>query len=392
MNSKPLGTGWLQGTLAIGHLTNDWAPSAVWLLAPAIGIAFDLQPSEIGLLITLHSVGAALAYLPAGILSDRITGQGCLLLVTFWWVGLGYLLASYSPGFWSLAALLAIAGMGDAAWHPIATGVLARHFSGRRGQALGIHSFGGTLAEVLSPLLVGILLSLLDWRSVLQISAIPPLVMGLVFIGLSTRIPESHHPRINRADLSALVRIWVQGRGLALIAGISTYNMALIGLMTISPLFVQRDLGFSTTQTGVFFALAMLIGATGQPLVGRWSDKAGRRQVFVTGSLCASSCAVMAAIPSAHNLAPVFLVIAMATLVVIRSSILAMAVDYSGHREATTLGFVFVLMDGVGALGAVAAGLVADFSLQYAFILAAGLSLTSVGITAGIALRQQAVT
>ena len=47
-----------------------------------------------------------------------------------------------------------------------------------------------------------------------------------------------------------------------------------------------------------------------------------------------------------------------------------------------------VLMDGVGALGAVAAGLVADFSLQYAFILTAGLSLTSVGITAGIALRQ----
>ena len=67
MNSKPLGPGRLQGFLALGHLTNDWAPGAVWLLAPAIGLSFDLQPSQIGLLITVHSAGAALAYLPAGV-------------------------------------------------------------------------------------------------------------------------------------------------------------------------------------------------------------------------------------------------------------------------------------------------------------------------------------
>ena len=388
MNSKPLGPGRLQGFLALGHLTNDWAPGAVWLLAPAIGLSFDLQPSQIGLLITVHSAGAALAYLPAGILSDRTASQGRLLLGTFWWVGLGYLLASYSPNFWSLAILLAIAGMGDAAWHPIATGVLARNFSSRRGQALGIHALGGSLAEVLSPLLVGFLLSHLEWRSVLQVSVIPPLLMGLVFFGLADRIPRSHHPRIDRTALFTLARYWTRRKGLALIVGISMYNMALIGLMTISPLFVQRSLGFSSSQTGIFFALAILIGAVGQPLAGRWSDRGGRRQVFVTGSLCGGSCAVMAAMPSMNDLAPVLLVVAMATLVVIRSSILAMAVDYSGQREATTLGFVFAVMDGVGALGAVAAGLVADFSLQYAFVLAACLSLTSVVITAGIALRR----
>ncbi|MEC8888235.1 MAG: MFS transporter, partial [Pseudomonadota bacterium] len=82
----------LQGLLAVGHLANDWSPAAIWLLAPAIGLAFDLQPSQIGLLITLHSFGAALAYLPAGILSDRMQRPGKLLLFTFWWVGLGYFL------------------------------------------------------------------------------------------------------------------------------------------------------------------------------------------------------------------------------------------------------------------------------------------------------------
>ena len=40
--------------------------------------------------------------------------------------------------------------MGDAAWHPIATGILVRQMPKQRGQALGVHAAGGTLAEVLS--------------------------------------------------------------------------------------------------------------------------------------------------------------------------------------------------------------------------------------------------
>ena len=68
----------------------------------------------------------------------------------------------------------------------------------------------------------------------------------------------------------------------------------------------------------------------------------------------------------------------MGTLVAIRSGVLAMALDFTGQREATTLGFVFVLMDGVGALGAVLAGFVGDFQLRYALLLAAALSIVSI--------------
>ncbi|MEK9941185.1 MAG: MFS transporter, partial [Gammaproteobacteria bacterium] len=75
-------------------------------------------------------------------LADREHSPGRLLLGTFWWVAIGYLLASFAPEFWSLAILLAIAGMGDAAWHPVATGMLVRQMPGQRGRALGIHAIG----------------------------------------------------------------------------------------------------------------------------------------------------------------------------------------------------------------------------------------------------------
>ena len=359
-------------------MANDWCHGAIYILLPAIGLAFDLRPSQLGLLVTIYAFGAALAYLPAGIVADRVQNQGRLLLLTFWWVGIGYIAASRAPGFLSLALLLAFAGMGDATWHPIATGVLTRQMPDRRGQALGIHAIGGTLATVLSPLLVGFLLAVLNWRDVMVVSAAVPLLMGLVFLRYHRAVPHSSGKRISRSDLRDLKKTWSSPAGLILIAGISTYNMAVMALITIMPLFLQRSGGFTTGQTGIVFASAMLIGAIGQPWIGRLSDAKSRRGIFIVGSLLGVAAAIAAALPLATGWISISLVLAIGVLVAIRSGVLALAVDFAGQREATTLGFVFVLMDGVGAFGAILAGVVGDFQLHYAFLLAAGFSIISI--------------
>ena len=359
-------------------MANDWCHGAIYILLPAIGLAFDLRPSQLGLLVTIYAFGAALAYLPAGIVADRVQNQGRLLLLTFWWVGIGYIAASRAPGFLSLALLLAFAGMGDATWHPIATGVLTRQMPDRRGQALGIHAIGGTLATVLSPLLVGFLLAVLNWRDVMVVSAAVPLLMGLVFLRYHRAVPHSSGKRISRSDLGDLKKTWSSPVGLILIAGISTYNMAVMALITIMPLFLQRSGGFTTGQTGIVFASAMLIGAIGQPWIGRLSDTKGRQGIFIVGSLLGVAAAIVAALPLAPGWISISLVLAIGVLVAIRSGVLALAVDFAGQREATTLGFVFALMDGVGAFGAILAGVVGDFQLHYAFLLAAGFSIISI--------------
>jgi hypothetical protein len=58
--------------------------------------------------------------------------------------------------------------------------------------------------------------------------------------------------------------------------------------------------------------------------------------------------------------------------------LLAAAVEHAGSREGTTLGIAFALMDGVGAMGAVLAGVVGTIDLAYAYLLAAGLLITAV--------------
>lgn len=359
---------------SLGHLANDWAPSTIWIVAPAIAAAMDLSPAEVGLLITIVHFGAALGYLPAGVLADRVANRGRLLLGTFWWVAAGYLAASFAPGFWTLALMLAIAGIGDAAWHPIATGVLAQSLPTQRAHALGIHAMTGTFAEVLAPLGIGFLLVWFDWRVAMQISTVPAILMGIAFFRIANYVPQSPHHAISLTDLRALWNIWRVPRGLGVITMVSVYNMSLLAILAMTPLFLQRVHGLSLVQAGAVFSSMVLAGALVQPLVGRLSDATGRKPVFIAGTVAAGLACLAVAWSATLGAAILALIAAVAALYGIRSSVLASAIEFGERREATTLGLAFMLLDGVGALGSALAGAVGSLDLHYPFLLAAGMA------------------
>jgi len=360
---------------ALGHFANDWPICSLWLIVPTVGIAMELSPAEVGLLFTICNVGGALAYLPAGMLADHVANRGRLLVATFWWVAVGYLLAATAPGFWSLALLLAVAGMGDAAWHPIATGVLTRNSKERRAHVLGIHAIGGSLAEVLSPLAVGFLLAYVDWREALAIAVLPTVLMGLCFFQVARAVPRVEKKSVSKQDMLDLLNKWRQGNGLRMVVMICLYNMALMALLSMIPLYLADRHGFGPAAAGLAFSTMLIVGALAQPWVGKISDIAGRRPVVVLGNFAAALAIVLLVLQAPLWIMIAAMIMAVAALTAIRAAILAGAVDHAGHSEGTTLGLAFVLMDGVGALGAVLAGIAAGFSWPHMFILAAAFAL-----------------
>ena len=355
---------------AAGHCANDLAPVGMYLIIPAFGAAHGLSPPEIGLLFTIHSLGAALAYLPAGIATDQVINRGLLLLSTFFWVGIGYTLASFAGGYWTFAALIAIAGAGDAAWHPVATGILTRLHSRKRAYALGMHAIGGHLAEVGGLILTGYLLAHFDWQTCLRIISIPALLMGLVFLFIIRRIPRGQGKASPGIGLRETWSLWATWTGLRVVALFTFYNMALFAMLAMTPVFLQKDHGFDWRDTALVLAMMMVLGALAQPVMGRISDAIGRRPLLVWGNAIAAAAAVFACFSPSLVWTLVSLGIAMTVLVGIRAVVLAVAVDHSEGQEGTSLGLAFAFMDGVGATAAVFAGIVGHDDLQYAFLLA----------------------
>lgn len=377
---------------SLGHFANDWSVCSLWLIVPAVGIAMDLSPAEVGLLFTICNVGSALAYLPAGILTDYVSNRGRLLIATFWWVTVGYLLASMAPGFWSLALLLAVAGMGDAAWHPIATGVLTRDVRERRAHVLGIHAIGGSLAEVLSPLAVGFLLAYVDWRGAIAISAIPAAIMGICFIWVVRAVPHVERTVVSKRDMLDLFSMWRKGDGLRMVIMICLYNMALMALLSMIPLYLADQHGFGPEAAGIAFSAMLVIGAVLQPWVGKISDISGRRPVVVAGNLIAALAALLLVFQPPLWVMIAAMMAAVAALDAIRAAVLAGAVDHTDRSEGATLGFAFVLMDGIGALGAVLAGLAAGLSWSHMFGLSAAFALSAAALGFFTVFRRQPAT
>ncbi len=358
-----------------GHMAVDWPHGALWILIPAIGVAMELSPSDLGLMVSLTAIGGALSLIPAGMLSDHTRRRGALFVSTFVWVVVGYGLASMAPDFWSLTLLLAVAGMGTSAWHPLATGTLTQTLPAQRARVLGIHAMGGTLAEVFAPVLTGALLVYVDWRQGLLLAVVPAVALGFVFLALRGRLTVPIESDARMVDLKDLARRWLSRVGLLLVAMISVYNMAIMAVLAMATLFIVNDLGLSEFWAGIAFAAMILAGAVLQPVMGHISDTLGRRRIFAFSLLAAAPFGFLMPLVEAPWLALAFLIIMIGAFYGVRSVVLASALDFAGKREGTTLALAFVLMDGVGALGAFLGGYVGDIDLAYAFSLASAFAL-----------------
>ena len=355
----------------------DWPHGALWILIPAIGIAMDLSPSDLGLMVSLTAIGGALSLIPAGMLSDHTRRRGTLFVSTFVWIVVGYGFASMAPDFWSLTLLLAVAGMGASAWHPLATGTLTQILPAQRARVLGIHAMGGTLAEVFAPVLTGALLVYVDWRQGLLLAVVPAVALGFVFLALRGRLTVPVESEARMVDLKDLARRWLSRAGLLLVAMISVYNMAIMAVLAMATLFIVNDLGFSEFWAGIAFAAMILAGAVLQPVLGHLSDTLGRRKIFAFSLLAAAPLGFLMPLVEAHWLALVFLITMIGAFYGVRSVVLASALDFAGKREGTTLALAFVLMDGVGALGAFLGGYVGDFDLAFTFSLASAFAVVA---------------
>ena len=373
------GNRFLLGALAAGHLVNDWVAGTIWLIAPAIAASMGLGPAEIGIIIAVNGIAAGLTYIPAGMVADRVSNSGVLMLITFWWVAAGYFASTLMPGFWLVTLFLVIGVMGDAFWHPVATGVLVKTMPTRRGQVLGIHAVGGSVgAEILAPITIGILLTYFTWQTSLQIATIPAILMGVLFIFIAPKISFASKKSTRTDRLGKILSEWATRRGVLMMGMMVCYNMSLFAMLSMTPVTLQQRYGMSAFDSSVMFASMLVIGTLFQPFVGKLSDAAGRSRPIVVIISLATVCAAGAGLFEVFAPFMLSLICAVSLLTAVRPIILAAAVELSGKSESTTLGIVFAVLDGVGALGALIAGFSGELDLAFAFMISAVLAMLSI--------------
>ena len=116
----------------------------------------------------------------------------------------------------------------------------------------------------------------------LIVSVLPTVLLGVCFLWVARAVPVVERRVVNRQDLLDLLHAWRHRSGLRIIGMICLYNMALIAMFSMIPLYLATVHGLEPTTIGIIFATLMVTGALAQPWVGKLSDSVGRRPVLLT--------------------------------------------------------------------------------------------------------------
>src|SRR5215475_1727746 len=172
--------------ISIGHAFTHWYPATFYLLLPLIGSELGLSYAQIGSILTCQYAAGAISNVPGGIFVDTVGRKGLLMALSLFWVGFPYLVMGFSHVYWMMLACATLLGIGNNLWHPTAIPWLASRFPERKGLVMSFHSMGGNVGDALAPLVVGALLAVLSWRSVVLVNVLPGIAMAaliLVYIG-----------------------------------------------------------------------------------------------------------------------------------------------------------------------------------------------------------------
>jgi MFS family permease len=155
------------GLVSVGHFCSHFyqliLPPLFVFLKPAFGVSY----AQLGLVMTVYFAATALVQVPIGMLVDRI-GARWVLIAGLMLHGAAVSAAGFISSYPALLVLFALAGIGNAVFHPADFAILsARVREDYQGRAFGIHSFGGSFGFVAAPITMVALASLWDWRTAL---------------------------------------------------------------------------------------------------------------------------------------------------------------------------------------------------------------------------------
>lgn len=271
----------------------------VTVALPSVAHSMKVSSASTSVVLTAYFAAYALTLPAGGVLVDR-HGPRRVALIGLGIFALGAASGALCSGIGALAATRVAQGVGAGLVSPAAlAGAVSGFPSEARGRALGAWGASAGVANLLGPILGGLLTIGLGWRGDWW-ALVPLSVIALVAVGIHVPhvIPEGA-PRPDGSTYRPVVL------AAAFIASITFAVM--IGSFYIGEQYLQRAVGYSALgASSVLVFVALLVGAAA-PVAGRLADQRGERLSATIGFALAGAGLLVLGLPgvSLHSLATI---------------------------------------------------------------------------------------
>jgi len=275
-------------------------------------------------------------------------------------IGLASLGLSAAWTFPALMLFMALGGFGGGWFHPQSLAILSTKYRDQKAFALGVHDSSANLGEVVGPLTIGFLLNFFDWRTSLQIWAIPGLCIGVLYatFGREGNLAVPRPRDYRRA-------VWedvLKNKAVFSLVAVSTLRaMGQTALAAFLPLYLSLHLKLPASIAGAYMSILFLFAGMAPACVGWVSDRLGHKRLIAVFSVLSFVAIVVIPHLGSGFLLTAGLAALGALLWALRPVIVSAAMSAAPqHLSGSIVALIYGANMGVSFLAPLAAGLIAD--------------------------------
>lgn len=364
--------------LGFGHLAVDMNQGALPVLLPRLFVAYDLSYSLIGVIMLVFTMGSSLIQPLFGYYSDK-KGALWLLPVSTLVAGFGMAMMGLAQSYYLILLAALVSGIGVAAFHPEAS--KAAHFvsGSARATAMSIFSVGGNLGYGLGPVVMAVCLA---WKGI-QGSIyllIPATIMACIFWYKIPQFPSGADRRGNQGDVGKSGQTkWFLLVTLIMIVVFRSFILS--GFTTYVSLYLITYLNQPEAYADTIISLFLLAGALGNVLGGPLADRYGEIKVIGFSFLTIPPL-ILTFLFGGPKLSMIAVFLAGMALVSTFSSTIVLGQSLMPGHVGIASGLMLGFAVGMGGVGAMLLGLVADkWGIVVTMLTLAGLPLGALLLT-----------
>ncbi len=367
----------LIGGLAIFSSTLSKTP-----VLPLFALSLNATPAEIGWIVMASTIPGILISYPAGALSDHLGKRRMLLasLVVFASAPFLYLVIETA---WQLMAVRFYHGFATAIFGTVASAALAERYSADRAARLSTYSSVTIVGRSIAPFLGGTLISLASFGAVYVACAIAGVLALAAGLLLRDDAPPPATTKLELPHFWTSLRTVLRDRGIMLVSLVEAAQYLVFGAIEAFLALFAASLGIPAWQIGIILGAQLVSIVFAKPLMGRVSDRVGRRRVILPGLLIgAASVVLLPYFPNFIGLSVLSLVFGLG-FATVTSSTAALVADLTRDgRYGSSMGVLRTVMDVGQSIGPVltgfmvgVAGYASAFTLLAAILVLAALML-----------------
>ena len=362
---------------------------------PLFASYLGADPARVGMVAAVSAFTGVVASIPAGMLSDRWGRKKMLVLsaAAFASAPFLYLLVT---NIYQLAIIRFYHGLATAIFVPVATALVSDLFHQERGEKIGWFSTSTLIGRFMAPIVGGSIIGALalnpgtSYKIVYLVCG----AAGIIVLFLTLQIQHT-------AEHESKRQLWSETAG-AFKTAISDRNILITSMMEASILFsygtfetflplYSIERGMSAYEIGILLSAQVIALALTKPLMGRFSDRHGRKPQILAGAIIGAVC--IGAFPFFKSFMPLLALSILfgLSLSIVTSATAAFIADLSNkENRGAAMGVLGSIMDIGHTTGPLIAGIVAAyFGFARSFITASLVIIVSAVIFATTLERKQ---